>query len=406
MTPFKPRTLVSWACYDFANTIFSAVVLTAYFPLYLTDLAGAHWYLGAATTASMLLAGAATPFFGALSDQTGRTKNYLIRTTLVCILFFFSLALVHNLAGLMFSFLAACFFYHASLVFYNSLLPVAAPPEKQGWASGLGTGLGYLGVVAALPIAHLADRNLGRPAVFAVGALLFLLFSLPLFFFVPERKVEHPVVFRWNLWFEEWKKVWETVKKLPARPVLLLFLAGNFFTVDALNSAIFWISVYTREVFHPGQGNLIVFLIALNASAFAAGILAGILTDRLGASLIFTLSSGCLAATLALLASAPDFRTFVILALTGGAFAISGIWTAGRKRLMELAPSEKAGEYFGLYGLTTKISVIGSLIFSVAADLAGFRTALWLLVFPAGAGCLCLGLHQGSAAQGIDGHSN
>jgi MFS transporter, UMF1 family len=79
------KSLAGWSLYDFANTIFSAVVLTAYFPLYLTELAGKNWFLGAATTGSMILAGLFTPFFGALSDQTGRTKQYLVLTTLVTI---------------------------------------------------------------------------------------------------------------------------------------------------------------------------------------------------------------------------------------------------------------------------------------------------------------------------------
>ena len=76
--PVEPIPLVSWALYDFANTIFSAVVLTAYFPLYLTEVTGANWSLGMASSASMILAGAVVPFLGALSDRTGGAKKYLI----------------------------------------------------------------------------------------------------------------------------------------------------------------------------------------------------------------------------------------------------------------------------------------------------------------------------------------
>ena len=85
-----------------------------------------------------------------------------------------------------------------------------------------------------------------------------------------------------------------------------------------------------------------------------------------------------------------DFGVFRLVVVTAGAFAISGIWTAGRKVLLELAPKDRVGEYFGLYGLTTKISVVASLLFSVAADIHGFQSALWILVFPAVAGCACL----------------
>ncbi len=382
--------LFSWAFYDFANTIFSALVLTTYFPLYLTEIAGANWYLGFATTASMILAGLVIPFIGALSDQTGKTKRYLIRTTLLAILFMFLLASVKIPALLILIFLFACFFYHASLVFYNSLLPGIAPPETQGFASGLGTGLGYLGVVCALPLANLVDQHLGRPHVFSLGALLFFVFSLPLFWFVPERTVKAPIPFRWALWGSEWQKILKTLKNLGRYPALLLFLGGNFFTVDALNSAIFWLAVYAREVFHPAQNQIIFLLVGINVAAFISGILTGFLTDRFGAMKVMIIASGTLAVTLGALATVHSFTAFILLTLTGGAFAISGIWTSGRKALIDFAPREELGQYFGLYGLTTKISVIGSLVFSIAADIAGFRTALWVLVFPAATGFLCL----------------
>jgi MFS transporter, UMF1 family len=287
-------------------------------------------------------------------------------------------------------FVMACFFYHASLVFYNALLTAAAPPEKQGFASGLGTGLGYLGVVCSLPIAHGIDQHYGRPYVFSIAAILFLLFSIPLFLFVPERKVDTPVSFRWNLWQTEWKKILKTLRTLPSQPKLLFFLGGNFFVVDALNSTIFWFLVYAREVFNPGQKTLILLMMGVNAAAFLFGILTGVMTDRWGAMKVMLLSSAALALSLSALALAASFWVFAAVCCIGGAFAISGIWTAGRKVLIELSPPEKVGEYFGLYGLTTKISVIGSLLFSIVADLAGFRQALWLLVFPATAGLLFL----------------
>jgi UMF1 family MFS transporter len=398
----KFRPLISWAIYDFANTIFSALVLTTYFPLYLTELAKANWYLGVATTTSMISAGFVIPFIGALSDRTGRTKQYLFRTTLLSIFFMTLLSFLRHPLPLILAFLLACFFYHASLVFYNSLLSVVASPAKQGFASGLGTGLGYFGVLFALPTAHWVDQNFGRPYVFMAGAGLFLIFSLPLFFLVPERRVEQPIPFQWRLWAAEWREIIHTVKSLTNRPALLLFLGGNFFAIDALNSAIFWLAVYAREVFHPSQQNLIILLMGINMAAFLCGITAGFLTDRLGGIRMMIFSAGTLAATLALLACVPDFAIFAALTLTGGAFAISGIWTSGRKALIDFAPEEKLGEYFGLYGLTTKISVIGSFAFSIVADLAGFRPALWVLVFPASVGLLCL-ISSNTLAKGVRG---
>lgn len=396
------RVLLAWALYDFANTIFSAAVMTAYFPLYLTETGGANWYLGLATTGAMILAGLAVPLLGALSDRTGRTKRYLVRTTLACIAFLIPLSFFKSPLVLIFFFVLTCFFFHASLVFYNALLPVVARPGRQGMASGIGVGLGYLGVVAALPFAHFIDVTFGRPAVFTFAAFIFLVFSLPLFFFVPERTVPKPVPFRWGLAAGEWDKIKRILRGLPEKPALLLFLAGNFFAVDTLNAVIFWFAVYIRGVFAPGQGTLIAVMIAVNFAAFLWGFVTGWLTDRFGSQKTLILAAAALALTVLALVMAKSFPVFVTAGLLGGGFAIAGIWTAGRKVLIELAPAEDLGGYFGLYGLTTKISVIASGAFSILADLAGFNRALAFLLFPASMGFLFL-LFSKIARRGTPG---
>lgn len=378
--------LFSWALYDFANTIFSAIVLTSFFPLYFTSLTQANWPLGIATTGSMILAGFFMPFFGGLSDQTGKTKQYLMKATLAAIFFLILLSLIPYPPLLILCFAASCFFYHAALVFYNSLLPVIALPEKQGLASGLGTGLGYLGVVIAIPIAYAVDRKFGTRWVFLTAGILFLIAALPTFFFVPERKVASPISFRWGLWREEWKKVLTTIRSLGEKPHLSLFLSGNFLVVDAVNTIIFWFMVYAREVFGVEKSELFKLLILVNFSAFLMGLVSGFLTSRAGAWFTLCAAAASLAGTVFGISIIQDYNSFVLLSVLGGAFAFSGIWTAGRKLLIEWAEPEKTGEYFGIYGLTTKISVIGNLFFSLVADVAGFRAAMRLLIFPAALG--------------------
>ncbi len=387
----KSLSSFSWALYDFANTIFSAVVLTAYFPLYLNSLMpGRPWMLGAATTGSMLLAGISVPFWGALSDSTGKTKNYLIKMTLLCIFFLLFLAVFKQPVPLLAAFVISSFFYHASLVFYHSLLAVAAPAEDQGFVSGLGTGLGYLGVVAALPVAHWAEGRWGTPAAFITAAVLFFIFSLPVFFFVPERKVHNPVPFSWKIWAEEWKKILSLAATFLKKPPVLYFFLGNFMIMEALNGTIFWFAVYAREVFRPSSPEIIRLLIGMNAAAFFTGLVAGMMTGSLPSKKILLWSACSLAVTLAALTMTPDFARFKLICFTGGAFAISGIWTAGRKRVVEIAPEEELGAYFGIYNLTTKLSVFSNLAFSLIAGQAGFPAALLALTLPAIAGIVLL----------------
>lgn len=385
---FLSRPLISWAFYDFANTIFSAVILTSFFPLYFTKLAGKNWILGFATTSAMIVSGLVIPFLGALSDQTGKTKAYLIRSTLACIFFVSFLSFFKQVPLLVFFFAGACFFFHASLVFYNSLLPVVASQEDQGFASGLGVGLGYLGVVLVLPLAGWMSKTLGESSVFIFSGILFLIFSIPLFLWVPERKVLQPISFRWALWKTEWHKILKLIRSLKDQPDQLGFFVGNFFVVDALNTIILWFSVYAREVFHPSGTELIGLLVGINLSACAMGLFSGVLTDRIGALKTFAGAIGILVISIFILTSTSNFKIFALTALTGAAFAIAGIWTAGRKVLVEMAPPEQVGEYFGLYGFTTKISIIGNLVFSIVADQVSFQAALRVLLFPSIVGFL------------------
>ena len=59
-----------------------------------------------------------------------------------------------------------------------------------------------------------------------------------------------------------------------------------------------------------------------------------------------------------------------------GGVGLAGVWTAGRKILLELVPPDQVGRYFGLYGITTKVSVVGSTVFGVLMDLLGPRAAI------------------------------
>lgn len=388
----KNRGLYSWALYDFANTIFSALVLTFYFPLYLTGLTQRNIPLGLASALSMILAGLAVPGWGALSDQTGKTKLYLIRTTLLCVTFTLSLSFFNRIPFLMAGFLAASFFYHASLVFYHALLPAVAEPEKQGFASGIGTGLGYLGTVFAVPIAHEIDLLWGRRFVFLAAGVLFLIFSLPLFFAVPERKVAHPLPASLLLFGKAWKKVFETLRSFGRNPSLLFFFLGNFLAMESLNTVVFWMVVYMKRVFHPSEISLVLVFLGLNASAFLFGLAAGAATDRWGAQKILKSAAGALFLMFLALGFARNFPFFIGVSLIGGGASFAGIWTAARKRVVELAPPAQVGEYFGLYNLTTKISVMMSLVFSILADRFGFQAALLSLAIPSGLGFLCLGL--------------
>ncbi|MBI4971629.1 MAG: MFS transporter [Candidatus Omnitrophica bacterium] len=373
---FTTKRAVSWAFYDLANTIYSAAVVTVFLPLYVNSLTHLNVLMGAAATVAMILAGLFSPALGAVTDATGRTKRYLIIATIICCLAVFFIALPLPLAGILTFFVVAHFFYHLSLVYYNSLLPVVAPPERQGWVSGLGVGLGYAGVLVALPIGYWVEKNFGTRFVFPAVALSFLAGTIPLALFVPERAVEHPQKFQWRLVGLELKEVFQTLRSLPRHPNIFFFLVGNFFVMEAVNAVILWLSVFIKFSFKLTQGQLILVLVAANLSACVFGFVIGFFTDRIGA-LKATIASALalFGALLFLMFSHNPFLALGAL-LIFGSLGLAGTWVAGRRVLIELSPPEKLGEFFGLYGMTSKLACFSMALFALLADRFGFRMAI------------------------------
>ncbi|MCA8967924.1 MAG: hypothetical protein KDC48_23795, partial [Planctomycetes bacterium] len=83
---------------------------------------------------------------------------------------------------------------------------------------------------------------------------------------------------------------------------------------------------------------------------------------------------------------------YLLTLVASGAFGLTGIWTAGRKIITVLAPRERVGEYFGLYGITVKLSVIGGVVYGLVGDGFGSKPAMLaqsaqLLI---GLGCLLM----------------
>lgn len=387
---FQPKRVISWAFYDLANTIYSAAVVTVFLPLYVTSLTQWNVILGSTATVTMIFAGLFSPPIGAVTDRTGKTKRYLIGATLITCSATFLIVGSGHLTWILGCFIVAHFFYHLSLVYYNSLLPTVAPPEKQGWASGLGVGLGYAGVLVALPIGYWVEKTFGTRFVFPAVALSYLAGTVPLLLFVPERKVETPQPFRWRDVGEELREVIDTLFLLPRDRKIFYFLLANFFIQEAVNASILWLSVFIKFSFGLERGTLILVLLGANLSACFFGFLLGYVTDRIGA-LRTTWASG-LALFTALFFLAVFRNPYLALGamLTLGSLGLAGTWVAGRKLLIQLSPPGKIGEYFGLYGMSSKLACFSTALVALIADYFGFRIAIVELLVVLGIGLVLL----------------
>src|SRR3989338_2160057 len=81
------KKTVAWSLYDFADTAFSALFITFFFPILIkVHLGGTEFQIGLAMGLSVLAAALAVPMLGAISDALGKRMPILvISTTLTAI---------------------------------------------------------------------------------------------------------------------------------------------------------------------------------------------------------------------------------------------------------------------------------------------------------------------------------
>ncbi|MBX3464435.1 MAG: MFS transporter [Planctomycetes bacterium] len=394
----------AWVLYDLANTVYAATLTFVFVPFLKTELGGLAAQ-GAVNFASMALAGLLVPLLGALADHTARTHRYLALATSACIA---------AMAGWSFGggpWLLGCFFvanlaYNTSLLFYNALLPAVAPAGRAGRISGLGVGFGYLGTIVVLAV--LLPLAIGDRTRFLVAAALFLGLALPCLVLVRDRRRPHAGSARGSL-RAALASLATALRGLPRHRPLLWFLLGNFCLVDVLNTAVLFFADFTTAVFQDAldagtlhllgatvqgrTGLLMVMGLCLNGLALAFGIGLGGWTDR---APLRVLRASALALLGALVGGAVFGGTSALgylLTLVGlGAMGLAGIQTAGRKVVVVLAPPAQTGQYFGLYGITTKLSVVGALVYGLVADAFGSRPAMLVQAVPLllGLGCLAM----------------
>jgi len=368
----RKLTIFSWSMYDFANTIFAMNVISLYFALWVTvDMKGEDILYSLALSGSMLLAAVSSPIMGAISDRLGRRMPFLICFTLICCAFTALIGLVNKLVlGLLF-FTIANFCYQTAAIFYNALLPEISDKGQTGRVSGYGVSLGYCGTIAGLLLVRPFVLRYGRQAAFIPTAILFLLFSLPCFLFVKDRLVERIDKFGIRI-IDSFKKVKETFKHIREYPALFNFLIAAFIALNAINTLIVFMSVYTKKVMGFTDPEIIAFYIISTIFAILGSFVTGFITDRFGSKRILSIVLGLWCISILLVVISFSKTAFWAVGPLIG-ICLGATWTSARALVVDLSPPQMVGEVFGFYGLVGKsASIVGPLIWGVCVWGFGF----------------------------------
>jgi len=359
-------------------------IVSLYFTLWVVNvMGGTDGHYGIANGASMAVILILSPLLGALTDQTPRRMPFLIVATIICVGFTAILGSV-GLTTSLIAFALANIGYQAGLQFYDALLPEVSTEENRGRISGIGIGVGYLGsflgvtiggiILAGVDALPIAEQTTKYTTVFQISALLFLLFAIPAFIFIDERRREEKS-FDLAAVRAAARQVGETARSVREFPGLTRFLIGRFFYTDAVNTVILFMGVYvSNEIGFTSQEVTRVLLIAISC-AFIGGVLFGRVVDRIGPKktldLVLTIWIIVFIWTATLgLARLPGALFWPAACLAG--IALGGTWAADRPLMLRLTPPDRIGEFYGLYGMVGRFAAItGPLIWALVADWIG-----------------------------------
>lgn len=409
---------LSWALYDFSNTIFSMNVATLYFTVWLvSDLGVSNTLDAAANAAASALVVVAIPFLGALSDVRRRRKRWVIGFTVLscaaCALMGVLGQTLLPLTGasvdtpaslpagwhasgpglfwLLGAFVLASFAYQAAQPFYNAMLPELVPIEEQGRLSGFGTAVGYLGSLVgvllvapffngALPgIGKLSDATVsalhsvvpftehgGRVSTFVPTGLLFLLFSLPLFLLCRDHNpAPKGTPVRWRMAV---RSVANTIRDAKQHPGTLRFILASFVYQDAIGTIIGFMTLYAVKAVGFDKGREITVFLVLTVPSVFGSYIYGLLVDRLGAKRSLMMTLVLWIVLLIAMIAIPGQRAFWIVGFAIG-LNFGGVPTAERPVLLGLVPDVEAGRYFSLMLLSSRAAAIaGPLIWGITVD--------------------------------------
>lgn len=382
------REIFAWTLFDFANTGFSVMIVTFGYALYFQSVVagGNDFWWGLAVSASMLLCAVIAPPLGAAADANDGKKQFLLWFTLLSVAATASLYLVQPgmiILGTIL-FIIANVGFEGGIVFYDALLPHITSHRSYGRVSGYGYAMGYLGalviLIVCLPLLQggLGDDNRDMFRLsFIVTAVFFLIFSLPLFFFVNEprrRSRPHHYIrdgFRQSLL---------TLRHIREYPAIARFLMAFFLYNDAILTIVSFASIYAKTTLQFSISELIIFFISVQSSAIIGSILFGIITDKIGAkrTILFTLLLWIGVVCCAYFATTKE--VFYGVGFLAG-LSIGSCSSASRSFMARLVPKERATEFFGFYdGFFGKASaVLGPVIFGALSATFGQRPAILML---------------------------
>jgi UMF1 family MFS transporter len=393
-----PKVIRGWVMYDWANSVYQMTIASVIFPIYYEEMTR----IGDSATVSFfgipiinsvlyswsiafayLFVAFLSPIVSSIADYTGRRKMFMKTFTWIGALgcgslFFFNKNTIE--IGII-GFTLGTIGYGASLVFYNSFLPVIAYPEQQDKVSARGYAMGYLGGVILLvlnlvvvlqpKLFGITDGTLPARLSFLSVFLWWIGFShltfkrLPRFTF-GHRKPGTSVIFGG---YQELRSVFLQVKRMPR---LRLFLLGYFFTMMGLLAVMFLAPLYGKKQLQLKNEVLIGTMILVQFVGMVGSWLFAWLSGKLGNIKAYTVSIGGWVFVIIYAYYIHGAVGFLIAGIFIG-LTMGGSQALARSTYSKMLPeTEDHTSFFSFFDVTEKIATVcGTFSFGVIETLTG-----------------------------------
>ncbi len=407
------KPLLGWALYDWANSAFYTIVITAVYPIFFNQYAAAGAAAGVATirhtnatTIALVTVALLSPLLGAAADRMGAKKALLGGFVGLGVAATAAMALVDRGEWALAS---ACFVLAnigivGSLVFYDSLLPhivrqgsagvVETHPESRedemDRVSSAGYAMGYLGGGLALALAvvviarpawlGLGDTYAAMRLMFVVTAVWWVLFSLPLFRWVPEPPRASAPVRLAALPGVAVRALVDTFRHLRRYRQALLLLVAVAIYMDGVGTIVRMAVTFGSDL-GISTGTLIGTVLAVQFVGMPFAMLFGALGARIGAkrALLVGLAIYVGISVYAYFVDGP--KEFVAMGLLV-ATVQGGVQALSRSLFASFVPPHRSSEFFGFFSVFEKFAgILGPLVFGRVVEATGSsRAAIFAIV--------------------------
>ena len=390
----KKREVFGWAMYDFANSGYTTVVLTAVFAAYFVGgvaqkAAWATFAWTAALSVSYAIVMLTMPSIGAYADRHAAKKRLLMISTACCVVATLGLVLVGPgmvaLAVVLIVLSNTFYSYGESLT--ASFLPELARPEALGKVSGWGWSFGYFGGMLALGLSlgfvlwaqgqgMSADKFV--PITMLITAAIYGGAALVTFRLLKERAVpqaDRPHTPGLRAALADMK---QNFMQARGYTDFMWLLACAVFYQGGVAVTIALAAIYAEQVIGFAPQETMALILALNLAAAFGAFGFGYLQDRIGHKLALGITLVAWIATCVLASVVTTKGAFWYAAALAG-LCMGSSQSAGRAMVGLLAPPKQLAQFYGLWTFATRLaSIVGPLTYGAITWATGGdqRTAI------------------------------